>query len=409
MNDNSASTFDVLEFIRAGWKRITAASLLGFAAGATYAFLAPKWYTAELTVVPTASSKSGSSAMMSGAAAALGGAVDLPIDIGGGSDVDRIAGIFQSNSVTDAVIGKFNLVSLYHAKYLEDAREDVWRHCSTKIEKKPNMVTVSCEDKVPSTAQAMVAFMADSANQVARRVSTSSASEERRFLETRVSQARVDLDTASRKLKDFKEQNKVISLPDQAKAIVTSMATLRAEMLEKQMQLAYVDGFAASDESNSGALRRQAGILQAKLKSLEEARLPANPASDPNQSGKPAPKDPRNSGGIFPPAMNIPVLQYQLEELAREEKIQETLFSLLTQRYETARVNEARDTSTFQILDSPTVPTRKTRPKRLMTALIGLFMGSGVGLLTPIAFRRQRKTAAMVTDKSPANRAATSC
>jgi capsule polysaccharide export protein KpsE/RkpR len=235
----------------------------------------------------------------------------------------------------------------------------------------------------------MVRDFAEIANQVAHRVSASSAAEERRFLETRVAQARADLDIASVKLRDFQEQHKIISLPDQAKAVVAAMASLRAEMLDKQMQLAFVDGFSSSDESTSGGLRRQVGILQSKLKSLEEARALANPAeAAPSQPVKRATPESR-SGGIFPQAMDIPILEYQLAQLIREQKLQETLFGLLTQRLEMARVNEARDTSTFQILDSPTLPTRKSRPRRLLVTAEWFFVGAFVGLA--LAFAKWRK------------------
>jgi capsule polysaccharide export protein KpsE/RkpR len=356
-------------------------SFLGLAAGTTYSFVAPKWYTAELSVVPSVSSKGGSSGALSGAAAALG-ATDLSVDLGGSSDVDRIDAIFRSTSVTDAVIAKFGLVARYRERYLEDTREELWKHCSTRLDKKPALVTLACEDKSPDVAMAIVAYFADNANQVARRISTSSAGEERRFLETRVSQARNNLDEASRNLREFQEQNKVISLPEQARAIVTSMATLRAEMLEKQLQLAYVDGYSSNDESTSGQLRQQVGILQAKLKSLEQAHVPADlRAPNPARPGTQANADSRGASSIFPPAMNVPMLQYKLEQLLREQKMQESLVTLLMQRWELARVQEARDTSTMQILDHPIRPTKKSRPKRAISMLLGFLTGLALGLI----------------------------
>jgi len=236
-------------------------------------------------------------------------------------------------------------------------------------------------------ARAIVASIADEANKVAHRTSTSSASEERRFLEKRVAQASEDLDQVSRKLREFQEQKKIISLPDQAKAVVTSMATLRAEVLDKQMQLAFVDGFASSDESTSSQLRRQVGILEHKLNALQESKSSDDGATKQSATGS------YSASGLFPPAMNIPQLQYELEGILREQKIQQTLLSVLTERYEMARVNEARDTSTFQILDDPVVPTKKSRPKRMLLAAIACLMGVFVGLvITMISLTRKSTT-----------------
>lgn len=386
MKDDTNPNIDFLQQLLADWRRIIPFAAFGLVGGIAYAFLMPKWYTADLSVVPSVSSKGPSLGGLSGAAAAL---TELPIDLGG-SDVDRIAAIFHSSSVTDAVIAKYNLKDRYNVRYREDAREELWKHCSTKIEKKPNVVTLSCEDKSPQQAQAIVAFFADYANQVALRVATSSAREERKFLEKRVSQAKADLDKASRELRDFQEANKIVSLPEQAKAVVASMATIRAEILEKQLQLSFVDGFTSTDESTSGQLRRQVGLLQGKLKTLEEDKSAANrSALNAHTPGSPAASKPRNTGGIFPPAMNVPKLQYELEYLLREQKIQETLLMLLTQRYEIARVNEARDTSTIQVLDYPVIPTKKSRPRRIVCILLGCLAGLAIGV-APLLMKRWR-------------------
>ncbi len=380
MNDDLASTFDVLQFFRAGWKRTVVGGLIGVTLGTTFAFITPKWYKAELSVVPTTTAKGGG-AMLSGAAAVLGMS-DLPFDLGGGADADRIDAMFHSNSVADRVITKFNLMTRYKAKYLEDAREVLWKNCSTKIDKKASVLTLSCEDKVPATATTMVTFMAEAANEVAHRTSTSSASEERRFLEKRVAKAKEDLDQASRRLREFQEHNKVISLPEQASAVVGSMASLRAQILDKQMQLAFTDSFASSEESTSDQLRRQVGILERKLKSLQESKTTGDtPAPEPSAAAKRLPIDNSTASGLFPAAMTIPKLQFELGDLMREQKIQETLFALLTERYEFARINEARDTSTFQVLDSPIVPTKKSRPKRMVIAAIAGVLGAFVGVV----------------------------
>jgi len=132
MNDDSA-TFDVLQFIHAGWKIMAVTGAVGLAAGAAYGLLSPKWYKAELSVVPSMS-KGGNG--LSGASALLGVA-NLPFDLGGGgADVDRIDALLRSRSVSDRVIAKFNLMARYRVVYPEDAREALWKLCTTKIELK---------------------------------------------------------------------------------------------------------------------------------------------------------------------------------------------------------------------------------------------------------------------------------
>src|SRR6266850_1958326 len=111
-------------------KRVAATTGTGILVALVYALLAPNWYRSTLTVMaamPTKGPGSGLAQM----AGALG--ADLPIDLGNNADVERIAAVFESTSVTDAVIDKFDLRNRYNEKYVEHARIDLWRHCSTRI------------------------------------------------------------------------------------------------------------------------------------------------------------------------------------------------------------------------------------------------------------------------------------
>src|SRR5437870_11058763 len=87
-------------------RHIGLACLSGIAVAGFYLLIAPTWYQATLTVVPALPSKGGIGTQIAGA---LGGIAELPLDLGSNADVERIAAILASNSVTDAVIRKFDL------------------------------------------------------------------------------------------------------------------------------------------------------------------------------------------------------------------------------------------------------------------------------------------------------------
>jgi len=214
------------------------------------------------------------------------------------------------------------------------------------------------------------------------RVSVSSAREERVFLEGQVANARRDVDEASRKLREFQEQHKVIDLPEQSKAVISAMAQIKGEMVSKQIELSYLNGFSGRGESNVVQLEQQISVMAHKLEQLE--------AQTAIQTGSGAGSG--SAANFFPNAMNVPQLRFELEQLMREQKIQETVFGLMTQRFEMARVDEARDTSSFQILDSPTLPTFRSRPRRRNIVALGLVGGLAVGIawiLVPLWWRRR--------------------
>ncbi len=54
----------------------------------------------------------------------------------------------------------------------------------------------------------------------------------------------------------------------------------------------------------------------------------------------------------------------------RELKIQETIFEQLSRQYEIAKLNEAKDSSSLQILDEAVVPLYKSKPKRSLIVIL---------------------------------------
>jgi tyrosine-protein kinase Etk/Wzc len=271
------------------------------------------------------------------------------------------------------VIEKFKLEERYVVPNRDAAREELWMHCGASIDRRTGIVSLSCEDRDPRVAMEMAAYFGEVGNRVFGRVSASSAREERMFLEAQVAKVRTDVDEASRKLRDFQRAYKIVDLPEQSRAVISAMAALKGELLSKQLELSYQSSFAADSESSVTQLRRQIHILARKLRELEAAKTTA-------------PSD------FFPAATSVPDIRFELEQLVRIQKIQETLFFVLTQRYETAKVDEARDTSTFQILDHPTQPANPCRPRRMKTALLGGFLGlvaACVWIVLHARYRRQ--------------------
>jgi len=190
-------------------------------------------------------------------------------------------------------------------------------------------------------------------------------------------------DAASTGWRTSREVNKLIDRPVQGRGTISGMAALRGELLSKQLELSYLSSFSSSSESSVRQTQQHIAALQGKLNQLEQASPPAANAGSAATS----------NGSFFPEAMRVPELRFQLEQLVREQKIRETLFFLMSQRYETAKADEARDTSTFQILDYPTLPTKKSRPKRLRILMSGFAWGAVISCLAIVGleWRRRRK------------------
>lgn len=374
---------DLVLLVVRRWRAILIFAALGLGAGAAYALLATEYFSARLTVVPSTPSRD---------QAALALASKLPgLDMTS-ADSKRIEAVLTSASVSDEVIEKFKLRERYGSTHLELVRAALWKHCSTSVDRKSGVVALVCEDTSPEMARDITAYFGEVGNRVFRRISASSASEEARFLDVQVANARRDVDEASRALREFQELHKIVDLPEQSKAVISAMASLKGELLSKQLELSYVSTFSARTEANVIQLQQQISILSSKLRQLEASQQ-GNAAAAGSGSGSAGAGATGSGSEFFPGAMAVPQLRFQLELLLRDQKIKETVFGLLTQRYEVAKVDAARDTSTFQILDQPTLPTLRSRPVRRKIAMLGLFGGlaaGGLWILGPVWWRRRR-------------------
>lgn len=366
---------DVMVELARRWKALLLCVALGIAAGIAYTLIAPEWFAATLTVVPAQKAQD---------AAAMSLAAKLPVALDTfQTDVQRIQAVLQSTSVADEVIDKFGLDARYGTAHREHTRAALAEHCVSNVDRRSGVVALTCEDQDPAQAKAMAEYFGEVGNRVFGRVSVSSAREERKFLEQQVVKARHDVDEASKKLREFQEQHKIIDLPEQSKAVISAMAQIKGEVLSKQIELGYLSGFSGRGESSVQQLEQQIAVMDGKLRQLEETQRSAQGSA-------------AGSASFFPNAMTVPQLRFELEQLLREQKIQETVFGLMTQRFEMAKVDEARDTSTFQILDHPTLPSYRARPSRKRSLVLGAVGGAAAGaiwVLVPLWWRRRTEVA----------------
>lgn len=354
---------------RAAQRRIAGAAVVLAILGGLYGKFGPKWYRSTVTVVPAKSQRSsGLAAIMGGDVAALAGGLDGALG-GIGSDSSRIAAVLQSAAVTDAVIEKFQLKARYGKKQQEDARDALWGHCEVKTLAKPNLVQISCEDKDPAFVQTLLDFFASYGNEVFRRVNVGAAHEEVKYLEKRTAELRRQADDLSAAMREFQEAHGIVELDSQARALVTSVAALNSQRIAKQMELDYAQRFSSSDEAGKRQLESQLSVVDEKLYDLEGIPDRTPPSTTRGRNGK------GTRPGMFPPAMEVPRLRAEFEKLYRDRKVAEATLVFALDRLEGARAAEARDVSTFVVLDPATLPTRKSRPIATWYFLAGGFVG----------------------------------
>jgi hypothetical protein len=81
-----------------------------------------------------------------------------------------------------------------------------------------------------------------------------------------------------------------------------------------------------------------------------------------------------DSKELYPSIRELPLLGVRWLDLYRETKIQETVYELLTQQFEIAKVEEAKETPTVKVLDPPDWPEKKYTPFRMLIVLLGMLL-----------------------------------
>ena len=103
----------------------------------------------------------------------------------------------------------------------------------------------------------------------------------------------------------------------------------------------------------------------------------------------------------FPTFDTVPATAMELLRHMRRVKTLELVHGMLVKEYETARVEEARDTPTVQVLDWGEVPELRTRPKRKMIVLLGGVAGIAWGGLIALfvtAWREDKRRSGRLAD-----------
>jgi uncharacterized protein involved in exopolysaccharide biosynthesis len=284
-----------------------------------------------------------------------------------------IAGVLQSRTVEDAVIAQFDLAKLYAVKYPEDARTDLEGDTDIKEDEKTGIIAVSFEDKDPTRAAGVAQAYVENLNRVLAAVNASSAHRERLFIDQRLAEVKKDLDASTKDFSEFSSANSAIDIPEQAKAMVGAAADLEAKLIAAQSML--------------GGLRQIYTENNVNVKQME-----ATVAELQRQIDQFGGKDVIPSGGstlpkneLYPSVRQLPLLGVRYLDLYRRNKINEAVFEFLTKQGEIARVQEARDVPSVQVLDPAAVPQKKTSPHRTEIVLIGVFATFFLGAIWLVA------------------------
>ena len=352
---------------------ILRATVAGLLFSTLIAFLIPKRYESTARLMPPDQAGSGL-AMLAAATSGLGASSSSGLAgslgssglgamagdlLGLKSSSSLFIGVLQSRTVQDDLINKFNLKKVYWERRIEDAREDLANHSDLTEDRKSGIIAIQVTDKSPERAAAMAGEYVSELNRVVIQLNTSAAHRERIFLEDRLTQVKQDLESAEMRFSEFAKKNTALDIPSQGKAMIEGVAALQGQLIAAQTELESLKQIYAD-----GNVRVRA--IQARVEELRR-QLVKNLGS----SSGPDTENDQNQASFYPSVRQLPALGVGYADLYRNAKVQEVIFQTLTQEYELAKVQEAKETPSIKVLDPPDVPGKKSFPPRLIIMILG--------------------------------------
>lgn len=336
---------EYLEVIARNWRMIAKITVIAAAVSVGISLCLPNIYTATTRILPPQQDSSDLIGMLMAAPNGMGGlAADL---LGKGSPADMYVSILNCEAMSDKIIDRFKLMEQYEDKYRVDTYNDLDKKVDISAGKKDGIITISVEDKDPKRSAAIANAYVEELNKLLAKLNITGAKQNRTYLEERLTKAKVDLARAEDALKQFQSKNKALDITDQAMGTIKGVADLEAQLAAEEVKLS---GLRRVLTDSSQEVKNELSIItniKTQIAKFEGPHL--------------------NSS--VPGVASVPELGQQYLRLMREFKIQETIVELLTRQNEIAKLSEAKDTASIQIIQTAREPDKKTKPRRTLIVL----------------------------------------
>lgn len=332
--DRAFGLIDVMESLARHRRRIAGATLAVAVLSAVVSLVLPSWFRSTATILGQEEATENRRIMMTVKALALPGTrQNLP-----SQSPETFLEILESRTLRERIIRRFDLLRQMKVKGMDAALGEFRRRVTVDMHDTGAIsVRVLDRDRAQAAeiANAMVAEL-DSMNVELRIYRARRA---RQYLERQLAETRTWLVSVEDTLASFQSQNLVVSVDEQAKAAIEAVAALEARAMELKIQRGVLEGYASESNPELRAVSRELSEVESQLRRVEHG------GGDGSFSG-------------------LPRLGVRYARLLRDVKVGETLLAFLTQEFEDARLEEAKDTPVVQVLDRAVPSDLRAKPKR---------------------------------------------
>ena len=207
-----------------------------------------------------------------------------------------------------------------------------------------------------------------------------SAQRLRKYIEKRLAAANGELEEAQDQLRKFQEQNRAISISKQAEATLEVLSELEQKRVALEVEKAAKEKFFRGPHIEIEQLNAQMKALQKNLDRLTYS-----------EEGKIAIDRGKGKVEFYIPLTHIPSLSFDESRLLLNVKAKTGVVTMLTTQLEQAKLDEAKDMPTINVLDWAVAPERPIKPKLKLNLILGIVVALFVGIFLVFIMEFSRK------------------
>lgn len=301
------------------------------------------FYVAETVILPPQQNQK-----INLAGQVLGG---LGLFTGGGrgrSDQQLMVELIRSRTVTSSIIKRFNLKDLYEAEDSDEAAgffmekitiqpsfDPTQRFALLKHENSP-LIRISVADADPRRAANIANAVVEELKIAYNNIAISEATQRKVFYEKQLELITEALIKSEEALKNFHEETGILEVEAQTGIIIQQIASLQAQIAEKEVALQVIKSYSTAANPDVQVVEEAIAGLKKQLAILESLE--------------------KKSKGSLIPGSTMPELGLEYQRRLRKYKYNETLYQIMVKQYESAKIEEAKNTSFIHVVDKAVPP-----------------------------------------------------
>jgi tyrosine-protein kinase Etk/Wzc len=330
---------------------IAKAVAAAFLAGTIVCLVLPVRYTATAKLLPPQQAAPAAAILMNQLVSASTGSLAAVAGMGLGlkNPNDIYLGLLASRPIIDGIIGQFGLAKVYHTSDMTSTRKTLAG--KTEIESEKNgFISIAVADKDKVRAAQIANAYTTGLRELTRTLAVTEASQRRLFYQDQLAQAKEALVAAEISFQQVQQNEGLIQLDGQAKAMIESLERMRAEVAAKDVELQALRSYSTDRNPEVQLAERELSSMKSEVARIE-------------QKG--------HSSGLADLGLgDVPGAGIDYLRAEHELKYRQTLLDLLVKQYDMARLDEARNSVIIQVVEAAIPPEHRSSPQRTLILII---------------------------------------